>query len=219
MTTTKMPTTRLPEPIAEAVATLDARRADLVGLEAAVRAARAGLDAARAEDRAAYALAMDQARKDPGPKALERARAHLEDVERRRDGEQLRVQRAEAALRDALDEHRNAWAAEVERAQHELDAAAFEARAELERVELERAQVRSARTWLRSGKGRAMTVPSPLKRNQNGDVFTAPELVAGLREAIAASTLAAELERDARREHGEQAAQQRREARRQGLLA
>src|SRR4051812_10197357 len=111
-----MPQTHMPDAIAEASGTLAARRADLVGLEQAVREAHAGLDAARAEDRAAYAAAMDQGRKDPGPKALERARAHLEDVERRRDGEQLRVQRAEAALRDALDAHRDEWAAELEQA-------------------------------------------------------------------------------------------------------
>ena len=219
MTAATMPGVCRPPEVEQAASVLAQRQRDLADVEAEAREARAGIAAAEVEDRQAYAAARDQGKRDPGPKHVAAARERLADVERRLGGERLRLSVAEDAVQAALREYRDEWATALEAAQVELDAASLTAIERLERAEHERSQVRATRAWLATGKARAGVVQSGLKRNMNGDLFSVPELVDGLKQAIGDSTLSAEQERAAERERAERVVAEREEALRHGSPA
>ena len=213
-----LPTPCQPKPIAEALEVLEARERDLLELEQELRSARVGLDEARATDRAEYARRRDAGEDGAGPVHLERARAHLEDVERRHSGEALRVEQAQARLEAALSENVDAWRTAVESALGRADVASARALDKLERAESERAELRGARAWLRGSSGApkpGSPVPTSLRRNLNSpETYTVVELVAALRDGIANTSLDAQRRRDAQHAELELAAEQRREQRR-----
>jgi hypothetical protein len=214
----QLPALERPEAVSQAVAVLEARERDLAEAEQTVREAKVGLDAARAEDRAAYAAARDRDEPDPGPKHLDRARLELEDRERQRDGERLRVEQAQARLDAALAQHIDDWRAAVETALARADVAALKTVDRLEQAEQTRRQLRGAHAWLKRSSSAPKIggpIASPLKRNANGDRFSLDELIKGAREAIGSSTIAAERERAAEREAAELEAERMREQRRE----
>jgi hypothetical protein len=210
-----LPTVGQPEAIEKAVAIMEAREADLADAEQAVGEAKAGLESARAEDVAAFAAARDAGVDDPGPVHVQHARQHLADAERRRDGETLRLGRAQAALKEALEAHVGEWNRALERSLQRADAASIKALDRLEAAERERAELRGARATLRQGRPvSAGPIPSPIRRNLSGDLFTLNELLAGLRAGLENSSLDRERERAAEREAAEHEAEQARERRR-----
>jgi hypothetical protein len=83
------------------------------------------------------------------------------------------VQRADDALREAFDTHRDAWADALDTAQQRADRAS---RAAVDRLRGNKKAI-------------AGPVQSPLKRNLNGDLFTAMELLDGLTAAIETSSV------------------------------
>jgi hypothetical protein len=137
-----------PKAIGDAVELVQARRGDLAEAEAALRSARAGLDAGRAEDRAAYAQSRDHGEDDPGPRHFLAAQTELENAERVHAGEQLRHARAEQALTEALSRHAGSWRQAVARAHERADERATQALAKLRSAEAERAEARALEHWL-----------------------------------------------------------------------
>lgn len=213
---TTLPEPERPEAVAQAAAVLEAREADLAQAEQAVREARVGLDAARSEDRASYASARNAGKPDPGPRALRAAEAHLEDAERKLDGERLRVEQAQAAFSTALEEHRPSWHQALEDALERADAASLKALDKFEAAEAARGELRAAVRWLRGATGAPATagsLVSPLRRNASGDLWTLGELIPAVRSGIQNSTLEAERRREEERRVAEREAAEWRERR------
>src|SRR4051812_25247752 len=107
--TEQLPTVETPKQVAAAAATVAEREADFAAAELAVKEATASIETAKLQDREAFARAKDEGRGDPGAKHLDATRARLADTERIRDGEQLRLERAQAALDETVARVLPAW--------------------------------------------------------------------------------------------------------------
>ena len=188
-----LPDVERPKPIEDAATVLEARERDLHELEGELRSARVGLDEARATDRAEYARRRDAGEDDVGPVHLGRARANLDDVERRHGRAAARAVR----VRDSTARSPNTWTSggSLERALERADAASLRALAKLETVEGDRAALRAAHAWVLRPTSPLKTGaphPSPIKRNLSGDRSRPPS----------SSTVCAR----AREQHGRRAA-------------
>jgi hypothetical protein len=223
-----LPAQNRPKPVSKAAKTLADRERDHAAVESELRSARAGLEEAKALDRAAYATSRDASKDDPGPVHLTAAREHLLDVERRLSGETLRRDNARGALSEALTQHAEEWSdaitAELIRAE-QLSLAAVQSAQGIER---ERDALRGVESWLatfqRTGKPAAKSgspsVRSTTARNPSShtgmgfgsnprpmDCYAVDELLAIVLSAIADSTVGrkaeAETERLEREAEGE----------------
>jgi hypothetical protein len=214
----ELPDVAVPKVVAETAGKLAEREADLAAAKQVQKEARAGIDAAKAEDRAAFAAERDAGRPDPGAKHVEAARARLADAERVVEGETLRHERAQAALDEAIRDARDSWSAAVERTLVKSEAkllAAFEA---CERAEQQRSRERQALDWLRRyGSGLPMPrleftpeLATGLRRHPSDTgTFAFSELLAALRSAVEHARIEAETQRAAERERQEAEAEQR----------
>jgi hypothetical protein len=206
----ELPEQAQPKAVARAAEATRAREADLAGARAAVVEANKAIEEAIVADREAYATALDAGRPDPGREAEGEARARLEECQRRLAVEEVRLQRAEVALREAIEGSLTAWQTALERATTEAEQQALEAVDRLRDIELERARRRLALDWTRSfqarkptpGLGSASSARSTLLRNQMAspyDYVPVAELLDHVRAGIEQATLQAEAARLAER--------------------
>jgi hypothetical protein len=144
----RLPTSFAPKQISAAFEARAERQADLARARAELETARAGVAEAERMDIAATADARDAGRPDPDREHERRAQAAFAEAERSVAAEQVRVERAHAALLQAIEEHREAWrrraASEVERA----EVAAVKALAALEDAYERRHLARVVLAWM-----------------------------------------------------------------------
>ena len=216
-----VPDVETPQVIAAARDLLEARDADVAAAQQHAREAEIGLDAARSEDRAAYAAARDRGEDDPGPRHLEAAEAELADARRRLEGERLRQQRAGDALREALRSELAAWSDAVRAALLKSERDSLRAVERLENAEVRRSELRGTAIWLRrvaagemppsvKGGGPAYTTH---KVNASGDRLSVPDALSAIRSGIEAATFEAQRQRDVEHTEDERQAELLREQR------
>jgi hypothetical protein len=184
-----------PKAVSRAAATVRSREADLASARATVVEAAKRIDAAIADDRQAYADALDRGEADPGRQAEGAARAQLEECQRRVAAEEVRLQRAEVALREAIVASAETWRsqldAEAERGRGQARRAVGELRAALALI----GDALSTRHWLDAGKSgdfrhRPVGVttgsfaPSSRRRTANSEPLTADEIFAYVDELV-----------------------------------
>jgi hypothetical protein len=203
-----LPTVAQPRAVASASRLLAERRADLADAERRVQESAAGIELARAEDRALLAAALDRGDPDPGTAREDEARLELEAAERRADAERPRVGRAQDEFDRTLHEQLDGWRAAIEKTIGKLDDQALEAVDVLARVEAERSDARGARVWLEwlaRGEQPPKTLmvaspPTSHQVNRNDPRCLSLDDVIGLaRGAIERSTLVAQREQAAER--------------------
>ena len=177
-----------PRPIEEAAQRVAERDADVeVALEA-VREAKAGLQAAEAEDRLVLAAALDEGRDDPGQPNRERAERALAEAERRLGAEELRAAAAREELKKTTEQNGEKWLKGVVSALTKAEKASVGALERLRDCEARRARLRGDVLWietlLHSGQQPPgpMTMPqnTPLVRNASGDRLQLSELLDGI---------------------------------------
>jgi hypothetical protein len=105
----QLPDLARPKAVARAAQVVADREADVAAARATVEQAKIDVTAAVGADNEAYASALDAGRDDPGRVAEDAARTALADAERRLAVEEVRQQRARAALEEALAEALPAW--------------------------------------------------------------------------------------------------------------
>lgn len=203
--TAPIPDVAVPRAVAKAAATVRDREADVAAAKAAIQEANRAIEQALSEDRALLAEALDAGRTDPGTPREGAARQGLADAERRQAGEELRLQRARAALDEAVDEHVDGWQTQLTKALEQADAEVLDLVARLEAAEQERTRRRQMFWWARA-KARGEQLPvlgappparSPLLRNQQAgdDVYVVPELLTAVRAGVEQSTASADTAR------------------------
>jgi hypothetical protein len=207
----ELPEQAQPKAVARAAEAVRAREADLAGARAAVVEANKAIEEAIVADREAYATALDAGRADPGREAEGAARAQLEECQRRVAAEETRLERAQAALREAIETTLPDWTAALERATEEAEVVALALVDQLRDAEQERARRRLALAWVRSFQarqqlpslGHAITAFSTLLRSRmasDRDFLLVGELLDHVRAGIEQVTLQAEAARLAERE-------------------
>jgi hypothetical protein len=196
-----VPAVAAPAPIVAALDAFEQRRQDYRRAVQALREAQAGVTEADRLDLLAVADARDAGHADPLPVNRERARRAVEAARHDEQVEQLRLERAHAALVDAVEAHAQAWAQAASQARVKADSKAAKALTQLRQAEDERAELRRVDRWL-SGlatgasfdylarKGAAVVAADTAlsdPRNQ-GRQLTASELMAALEDYFAATT-------------------------------
>lgn len=207
-----MPKTGAPEAIAAAVQTREQRRQDFRRASQRVQEATAGQAEADRLDLLATADARDRGEADPVPVNQERARRALEQASADLRVEELRLDRAHAALQEAVSAHAEQWAQAASQARSKADAKAAKAVQALRAAEEERTELRQVGTWLERlsagesfdrlcRKGAAMISSDtsvPDSRNM-GRQLTAAELMDTLAAYVADTTEQADHRRSAER--------------------
>jgi hypothetical protein len=144
----QLPEVAVPKKVSSAAALVVEREADVKAARETVEEAKTAISAAVAEDRAAYADALDIGRDDPGTPAEDAARARLGEAERKLAGEELRMTRAREQLDAALQESAEQWTAAIEKATVQAETRVLSLLDELEAAERERARRRHALGWV-----------------------------------------------------------------------
>jgi hypothetical protein len=202
----ELPEQGQPKQVARAAEAVRAREADVAEARAALVGANKTIDRAVIADREAYATALDAGRPDPGREAEVAARAEADEAKRRLAGEDIRLQRAEAELRSAIETTLPAWTAALERSTAEAEVEALALVDRLRDAEQERARRRLALYWTTRFARReqlpplgfAATADSTILRSRQAsdhDYLSVGELCDGIRAGIEQATLAAESSR------------------------
>jgi multidrug efflux pump subunit AcrA (membrane-fusion protein) len=121
----RLPTSFAPKSIAAAFEARAERQADYARARAELEACRAGLAEAKRLDVAATADARDAGRPDPEREHERRAQAAYDEAERSLEAERLRLERAHAALLEAIEQNAEGWRS---RAETEVEKAERDAR-------------------------------------------------------------------------------------------
>jgi hypothetical protein len=207
----ELPEQAQPKAVAKAAATVREREADLAFARTGVVDASRAIDDAIIEDRTRYADALDRGEADPGREVEVTARALHAEAQRRVEGEEIRLQRAEVALRETLASNLDAWIGQLTKTTEEAERAALDLVDALRDAEQERARRRLALSWARSFQAKkqlpqlshAGTAASTLLRNRQAspyDFVPIAELLDHIHGGIKQTSLAAEAARAAERE-------------------
>jgi hypothetical protein len=121
----ELPEQARPKPVSRAAEAVRGRENDLAAARAALVEASRAIDQAVAEDRERYATERDAGRPDPGREAESAARAEHAEAQRRVGGEEVRLQRAEAEPRAAIDSSLDAWIGQLTKTTEEAELAAL----------------------------------------------------------------------------------------------
>lgn len=174
--------------IAAEVEAVERMRAELAAATAAVRDASIASAQAEANDRQARAdHARGKLKQAPKP-TIEKARATQAEAEENVATLELALSDAQAELAAAITDHRDECAAaltsEHDRARDEV----LGALAEVQRREVERARIAGLLRWLHRPQSYAPTGGVLVRSGkQNGEPQSAPEVIARVEAAIAAS--------------------------------
>jgi hypothetical protein len=202
----ELPESGRPKAVAAAAKAVQAREADVAAARAALVEANRAIDRAVVADRDAYATALDAGHADPGREAETAARAEADEAKRRLDGEQVRLERVEVALREAIEQSLTAWQTALERSTVEAEVEALALVDQLRHAEEDRARRRLALYWVTSFAQRRQLPPvrfaasadTTLLRNRaasDRDYIGVFEVLDHVRAGIEAATLAAEAAR------------------------
>jgi hypothetical protein len=147
--TRHMPEIAAPKAIRQALTTLREAESDLFSSVEAERTAQAGQQEAVSLDREALATARSSGAEPPGHVHRATAEQVLNEAIEVREADELRVERAVAALARELDAQAAAWLTAIEKARERADAEAVKRLELLGQVEKQRNELRSAAAWLR----------------------------------------------------------------------
>jgi hypothetical protein len=209
-----------PKPIVEALAALADRQREVAQAQRAYRLAQRGVAAARNDDTAAIASALDAGQKPPGRKLEAAAERKAHDAQGELEVAQQRVASASARVDEAVEAEASAWVAAVEEAMGDADAAALEAVKALGAALSERNRLIGLRGWVRgvaapSSRAQTLARPEPAGapgristlNGVNGEPLAAEEVLAGIaahvEETAIGKALDSENARDAERERAE----------------
>jgi hypothetical protein len=209
----ELPEPGRPKQVSKQAEAVRARETDVAAARAALIEANKAIESAIFADREAYADAVDAGGADPGRELEVAARAEADEAKRRLSGEELRLQRAEGQLREAIEASLPAWTTALERATAEAEAQALDLVDQLRAAEGERARRRVALFWVTCFKRRAQlpglgfapSADTTLLRNRassDRDFLGVFEMLDHIRAGIEKASLAAEAARLAEPQRG-----------------
>ena len=172
--------------LARHIAELDRLRTEASAARQAAAEAEAAIARAEAGDRQAAADHHRGLRKAPRPSAPQ-ARQALTDAEAKAAGLEQAATDAEADLRIAITEHRDQYAAELDRTSERGRERSRKAATKLAELEADRAQLLALRRWLDDGRyapGKSRSPSVDLKR-RSGEPYTVGDLLPLIESALA----------------------------------